>query len=194
METQVLPSSDGTTSELDTTKSYDNFNIFLACAQFSVGSILMVFCLQNVLDRTLPESFLDKHPTLKRVLASGSLYMEGNMKKAANFKINRMIMNAFNIHDTAAQESDSLGSGKESMYGKALLSYSKISDATEEVGGHRWTWNGLRTGRLFEEEGIWLSNRVMQGKNLAPILSSCSMHCTNELLCLFFYITGNLGQ
>lgn len=86
------------------------------------------------------------------------------MKKAANFKINRMIMNAFEIHDTAARDEGSNSSGNESMYGKALLCYSKISDATEEMGGHRWTWNGLRTGRLYEEEGIWLSNRVMQGR------------------------------
>jgi hypothetical protein len=51
------------------------------------------------------------------------------------------------------------------MYGRALLSYSKSWDKTEEIGGHWWTWNGLRTGRLFEEEGIWLSNRVMLGKS-----------------------------
>lgn len=143
-----------------------DYNLFLACAQFSVGSMLILLCLQNILDRTLSKSFLDKYPLLRRVLASGSLYMEGNMKKAANFKVNRMIMNAFNIHDSAAQEGDDVGSGKESKYGQALLSYSKISDATEEVGGHLWTWNGLRTGRLFEEEGIWLSNRVMQGQYL----------------------------
>ena len=84
------------------------------------------------------------------------------MKKAGTFKVNRMINNALDIHDAAATEENL--TGKESMYGRALLSYSKISDATEEIGGHWWTWNGLRTGRLFEEEGIWLSNRVMQGE------------------------------
>ena len=124
--------------------------------------MLLLFCVQNILDRALPESFLDKHKFLKQLLASGSTFMEVNMKKAGTFKVNRMINNALNIHDAAAKEEDS--SGKESMYGRALLSYSKISDATEEIGGHWWTWNGLRTGRLFEEEGIWLSNRVMQGE------------------------------
>ena len=83
------------------------------------------------------------------------------MKRAATFKVNRMIRNAMEIHDAAAQETSALG--KESAYGRALLTYSKIADATEEIGGYRWMWNGLRTGQLFEEEGIWLSNRVMQG-------------------------------
>ena len=86
------------------------------------------------------------------------------MKQAANFKINRMIANALDIHDAAAQESKSVRNEKESMYGKALLGYSEASDATEVVGGFLWTWNELRTGRLFKEEGIWLSNRVMQGE------------------------------
>jgi hypothetical protein len=93
-----------------------------------------------------------------------------------------MIMNAFEIHDTAARDNDTSFSGNESMYGKALLCYSKVSDATEEMGGHRWTWNGLRTGRLFEEEGIWLSNRVMQGRSL--IISSLAL-ITQSILKLF---------
>lgn len=161
IEVKILPSSDGLSAEFDTTKSYDDYNVFLLCAQFSVGTMLLFFCIQNILDRSLPKSFLNKYPGLQQVLASGSLFMERNMKQAATYKVNRMIMNAFDIHDAAAQEDDS--SGKESMYGRALLSYSKICDKVEEIGGHWWTWNGLRTGRLFEEEGIWLSNRVMLG-------------------------------
>ena len=95
--------------------------------------------------------------------------MERNVKKAATFKVNRLISNALEIHDSAAQESDN--SVNETMYGKALLGYSKISDEKEEVGGHLWTWNGLRTGRLFEEEGIWMSNRVMQGMYLHVVIT-----------------------
>jgi len=144
--------------------SFTDYNIFLACAQFSVGSMLLLFCLQNILDRSIPKSFLDNHPGIQQILGSGSLFMERNMKQAASWKINRMINNALEIHDAAVEEDNS--NGKESMYGRALLNYSKISDATEETGGHWWTWNGLRTGRLFEEEGIWLSNRVMQGMKM----------------------------
>ena len=146
-----------------------DFNIFLYCGQMSVGSMMLLFCLQNILDRSLPKSFLDKHPVLQQVLASGSLFMERNVKKAATFKVNRLISNALEIHDSAAQESDN--SVNETMYGKALLGYSKISDEKEEVGGHLWTWNGLRTGRLFEEEGIWMSNRVMQGMYLHVVIT-----------------------
>jgi hypothetical protein len=99
--------------------------------------------------------------------------MERNMKKAASYKVNRMIRNALNIHNAAAKENNNLG--KESSYGRALLSYSKVSDAKEEIGGHMWTWNGLRTGRLYEEEGIWLSNRVMQGM-FASQLATLALH------------------
>eukprot|EP00804_Cyclotella_cryptica_P012972 CCRYP_002307-RD/>CCRYP_002307-RD protein AED:0.22 eAED:0.22 QI:0/0.86/0.87/1/0.93/0.87/16/751/894 len=160
-EFEVLPSQDGSSYELSTYKSSDELNIFLVSAQFSVGVMLLLFCLQNILDRSIPVKFLEKYKGLQQVLASGSLFMERNMKQAATFKVNRMIRNALEIHDAAAQETSALG--KESAYGRALLTYSKIADATEEIGGYWWMWNGLRTGRLFEEEGIWLSNRVMQG-------------------------------
>ncbi|KAL7521007.1 hypothetical protein ACHAWX_005701 [Stephanocyclus meneghinianus] len=160
-EFKVLPSEDGSNYELSTYKSPDELTIFLVSAQFSVGVMLLLFCLQNILDRSIPVKFLEKNRGLQQVLASGSLFMERNMKQAATFKVNRMIRNALAIHDAAAQEKAALG--KESSYGRALLTYSKIADATEEIGGYWWMWNGLRTGQLFEEEGIWLSNRVMQG-------------------------------
>jgi hypothetical protein len=63
-------------------------NYFMACGQFSTGTMLTLFCLQNILDRVLSRRLLEQYPKLQQVLASGSLYMERNMKKAATFKIN----------------------------------------------------------------------------------------------------------
>ncbi|EED94555.1 predicted protein [Thalassiosira pseudonana CCMP1335] len=183
VEWQLLPSSDGKSDEMSTKIDDDSgerfrhgilflttrplhrlrtdYTDFLLTGLFSTGVMLLLLSFQSFLDRLIPVSFLNKHKLLQQILASGTVFMERNMKLAATFKIDRMIRNAHAVHRAAELEHDS--SGKETSYGKALLSYSKTSDDTEEVGGYRWTWNQLRTAQLFEEEGIWLSNRVMQG-------------------------------
>mmetsp|Transcript_32868 Transcript_32868/g.67131 ORF Transcript_32868/g.67131 Transcript_32868/m.67131 type:complete len:832 (-) Transcript_32868:939-3434(-) len=146
---------------------------FLRTGLFSCGVMLVALTLQNFVDRVTPARIKEKSEFLNRFLASGTARMERNMKQAANFKVSRMVKNACAIHRAAEQDTATLGS--DSSYGRALLSYSKIADATEEVGGYLWTWEKMRSGDLFSEEGIWLNNRVLQG-NLGQIF-----------LCLFLF-------
>lgn len=112
-----------------------DYTDFLLTGLFSTGVMLLLLSFQSFLDRLIPVSFLNKHKLLQQILASGTVFMERNMKLAATFKIDRMIRNAHAVHRAAELEHDS--SGKETSYGKALLSYSKTSDDTEEVGGYR---------------------------------------------------------
>lgn len=55
------------------------------------------------------------------------------MKQAANFKIDRMIRNACAVHRAADEEQGS-SRRNETSYGRALLSYSKTANDTEELG------------------------------------------------------------
>lgn len=55
------------------------------------------------------------------------------LTQAAAFKMNKMIRNARAVHQDAEYEHGS-SDGKDSSYGRALLSYSKTSDITEESG------------------------------------------------------------
>lgn len=128
------------------------------------GIILILLAIRNVLARAIPARYLDNMIFLKRILSSGTISMEQNMKMAASFKVNQIIRNARTIHAAAEFEHGAGSSSrKESSYGRALLSFTKTSDHWEEMGGFFWTWRRLLNGKLYQEDGIWLNNRMLQG-------------------------------
>ena len=129
------------------------------------GVILLLLAVQNMLDRLIPARFLDSMGLIKKLFSSGTISMERNMKLAASFKINKMIGNARSIHAAADFEHGAGSSNrKESSYGRALLSFSKIEADYEEIGGCGWTWRRMWNKKLYTEHGIWLNNRMVQGK------------------------------
>ena len=42
----------------------------------------------------------------------------------------------------------------------ALLNFTKITEKREPYGGFKWAWKMVLSGKLIEEEGVWLVYEV----------------------------------
>ena len=135
---------------------------FLRYLMMVLGAFLVLMSLHNILDRLIPQRWIEGKSIWKKILTGGTVYMERNMKKAAAYKINDMIRNSMAVHKTAEFEHGN-GAQKETSYGRALLTFVKKADDLEEVGGWWWwwTWKRLFNGMIFTEDGIWLNNRYV---------------------------------
>ncbi|KAL7528689.1 hypothetical protein ACHAXR_002573 [Thalassiosira sp. AJA248-18] len=162
------------------------------------GAVLILLALQNLLVRFIPARYLDNKGLLKIAFSSGTISMERNMKLAVSFKINKMIVNARSIHAAAEFEHGVGNFSKESSYGRALLSFNKVGEEFEEVSEHFWTWKRMWNKKLYTEDGIWLNNRMVQGKRVLNIDHSSMRQETYPLISLQILspslATGNVGQ
>ena len=111
----------------------------------------------------VPRSLWDKFSSLRKLLIPGTIQMEAKIKKASSYKLNRLIRNAYLIH----KHSSVATSGEtETLFGRALLTFSKKTENREELGGLLWMWRKLYNLEIFEEEGCWLTSHLLAG-NLA---------------------------
>ena len=140
--------------------------IFLIYVIVAFGCLLLLIGLQNLLARIIPDQYIEKNQVLQKVFWSGTIAMERNMKQASSFKTNQLIKNARKVHQKADFET---GPGQSNSYGRALLSFTKMENETEETGGFFWTWKRMMNGRLYREDGIWLNNRMVN-RHFARIL------------------------
>ena len=88
-----------------------------------------------------------------------------SMKRAANFKLTKMLINAFVLHDPNAskyfkKKKDSVDSSM-SKDDTAMKNFVLYGDQNELSGGILWTWRRLLSRRLFDEEGVWISSRLI---------------------------------
>lgn len=135
--------------------------MFMIYVMIAFGLALVLLALQNLLARLIPTHQTDSTSFVNKLLSFGSMIsMERNMKLASSFKINQMIRNARKVHDKAQFEHGA-GSSQNS-YGRILLTFSKMATEFEEVKISIWKrmWNK----KLYSEDGIWLNNRMIQGK------------------------------
>jgi hypothetical protein len=100
---------------------------------------------------------------------SGGVKAEARIKRAAAYKINRLIQNALQIHDSSSDNTSSNNKAKgsddnkdETSFGSALVNFSvRGCGELEDVGGFVWTWTKIFNGTLFSQDGVWLSGRVL---------------------------------
>ena len=158
---QLVPNSDGTSGMVDTTRQNDRVSVeVMIWFMFACGVVLTLLTFQTILDTAIPQDYKDKHPLLKNILASETVRMERSIKRAAAYKMNHLVRRAVKVHRAAEFEH---GSGKETSFGRALLTYGKTSNDQEEVGGFLYMYKRVWNGKLFDEDGVWLSNRMIQG-------------------------------
>mmetsp|Transcript_27232 Transcript_27232/g.38982 ORF Transcript_27232/g.38982 Transcript_27232/m.38982 type:complete len:587 (+) Transcript_27232:1130-2890(+) len=149
---------------VSTEKSREGINPVLYHLSVLCGFVLLIDPVMSIFQRTLSEKsslfmFVRKHTDNTR--------LEAAVKRAASFKVNRLVRNARDVHKAAELDGD-IGQGLETRYGIAMLAYAKVSDQMEELDGFRRTWNRIWTRELFEDEGIWLTTHVLSG-NLAQV-------------------------
>jgi len=68
-----------------------------------LGALLVLMALHNILDRLIPQRWIEGKSIWKKLLTGGTVYMERNMKKAAAYKINDMIRNSMAVHRAAGK-------------------------------------------------------------------------------------------
>lgn len=129
-----------------------------------LGGVLLIIAELRILIQILvPRNLWDKFSSLRKLLIPGTIQMEAKIKKASSYKLNRLIRNAHWVH----QQSLVATSGEtETIFGRALLTFSKNADHREQLGGLLWMWRKLIKLEIFEEEGCWLTTHLLAG-NLA---------------------------
>lgn len=112
----------------------------------------------------------------RRLLPANSLLLafvdntrlEASVKRAASYKLNRLVRNACDVHKLAELDGG-VGQGLgETRYGIAMLAFAKVSDRKEDLDSFRQTWKRILNRELFEDEGIWLTKNVLAG-NFAQV-------------------------
>lgn len=91
---------------------------------------------------------------------------ELRIKKAATRKINQVLSNACSLHEDSELMNQSARASRNSMRrasyaDETMLNFVLRGSETKKVGGFLWTWDQVKTGGLFEKEGIWLPTRLI---------------------------------
>ena len=128
------------------------------------GFVLLIDPVMSIIQRLLPEKssllvFMKKHMDNTR--------LEAEVKRAASFKLNRLVRNACDVHKVAERDGG-IVQGIGTRFGTAMLAFAKVSDKKEELGGFKQTWKRIWSRELFNDEGIWLTTHVLSG-NLAQV-------------------------
>ena len=150
------------TGVITTEKSREGIRPVLYHLTVICGFILLIDPVMSITQRFLSEKssllvFVKKYTDNTR--------LEAEVKRAASFKLNRLVRNACDVHKVAERDGG-IVQGLETRYGVAMLAFAKVSDQKEEVDGFRQTWRRIWSRSLFNEEGIWLTTHVLSG-NLA---------------------------
>ena len=78
------------------------------------------------------------------------------MKRSAAHKMNRMVTNAVEI----SKSTEGTDNVMDTYFGQSLLGFAKYGDKEEKSGGFIWTFKSIFSGKLFEEEGLWISGKI----------------------------------
>eukprot|EP00978_Attheya_sp_CCMP212_P020432 scaffold58497_cov45-Attheya_sp.AAC.1 len=154
---------DGYTAEIiaSESKSYENAVIYVSLIVGSAVLFIHLFLLVGsiVIRRG------NKSLGIISFFTSGGVKAEARIKRAAAYKMNRLIRNALQIHDSSSDKSNNKvrdDNSDETSFGSALVNFSvRGSGELEDVGGFVWTWKNIFNGKLFSQDGVWLSGRVL---------------------------------
>ena len=154
----------------------------------TLGIFLMLIQAKALLLMLLPQSFARKGrmSSLAFILVPGMAKAEMATKKAARFKISKMITEAMALHEgtlagsslhtslkaknNPLKDSNPFATGVNG-YGDAMLNFHAIADDHESYGGVLWCWKGMWKGTIWSEEGIWIHARLY------------AMNCVQFLIC-----------
>jgi len=135
------------------------------------SSILFIlgifFHLVSILNYLTPSSLKANNPKLASALESDTIKAEVKMKRAASYKVQNMIRNAIEI----TQSTEGADNVMDTYFGQALLGFSKATETTEKSGGFVWAIKNMWNGKIFTQEGLWLSAKT-RANSLTMIIIS----------------------
>ena len=144
----------------NTDRGDDSVDNYIAAFALVLGLLLLCFQIKTLFIILVPEDWYENIHVLDGFTVSGMAKAESRTKKAAAWKIKKMVQNAFQLHDCDASTKNSSKRVVES-YGRAMLAYDATLHDREKVGGIRWTFLKMWDGSIFTEEGIWVHSRLI---------------------------------
>lgn len=100
-------------------------------------------------------------------LSTSNEFGESRSKRAGTRKINRLLLNAFSLHDLDGISRPTNASlvnantTNDIPVDRTMLNYVLRGQKLENAGGLFWTWRLLSSGQFFDTEGIWLPTRLL---------------------------------
>ena len=132
------------------------------------GGILLVISLLLLISNRIGSKRIRNSARASKWLTSHNIRAESDIKRAANHKIKRMLLNASSLHPKSSMP-DNRANGenvviRRSAKDEAVLNFILKGDKIAQCGGLLWTWKQIWNRTLYEEEGIWIHTRLLIGQ------------------------------
>lgn len=135
------------------TTQYDDVPILKVIAftvTSTIGIVLLLLQFANLVRFIIPDSKLTKSKAMTTLLRGTGVRSEFGLKQASIFKVHRLVRNAYELHQM--DRINDMRLAKEA----ALLNFTTETKKSEKCGGLIWAWKLFLSGKLIENEGIWL--------------------------------------
>lgn len=140
---------------------------YLNVASLALGIITCTFHLLHAIALMTPIWVTERYTALRTLLRSSTIEGEMHVKTAGALKVHKMINNALYVVQHNEKESV-----LNSHFSQALFNFPKRGiRECKIVGGLSWSWQGILSRRMFSEEGVWYSTRLL-ASNLAQYVVS----------------------
>ncbi len=133
------------------------------------GGVLFIISLLLLISNRIGSKRIRDNARASKWLTPHNVRAESDVKRAANHKIKRMILNASSLHPNLST-SDTIADGEDvvvrrSAKDEAVLNFILRGDKVEDkCGGFLWVWKKIWNRSLYEEEGIWIHTRLLVGQ------------------------------
>jgi hypothetical protein len=138
----------------------------------TLGFVLLSFLIVDLGVVVIPREWLAKSSVVPDLITPASLRAESAQKKAASFKVSKMLENALSLHRStdcltaSVNSTESKAAFHAQLYAHAISNFQAQESKTEKVGGIIWAWKRIWDGSISSEEGIWLHSRLIVGNFL----------------------------
>jgi len=146
--------------------------VYLSFVSFGLGCITILFHLSHIFAILVSRGkrimkWIKSHPRFRNMMTSSQVFAEMHIKHACSLKMAAMAQNALEIVRMKEKENVALNT----HFGQALDAYAKTGKKYAIVGGFFWIWKRVLTNKVYEEDGIWISTRLI-ASNMAQFIVS----------------------
>jgi len=141
---------------MDAQNSVELYMFVIICI---LGAFTIVIYIKNWIASGKPIDNPDGTKWRHRIMLPNKVIAESRIKRAAAFKMNRMVTNAFEL--SGPKETENTKCTIKSHFGNAMYRFEKMGDLYEDCGGFLWAWRSLLSETLATEDGIWIHARLI---------------------------------
>jgi len=112
------------------------------------GNVCVVLILIQFVSAVIGDSRIRNSRLFTSWFGTSDAIGSGRAKRAATHKMCTLLENARKLHDSSKTRQ------------KTMTNFVRNGESYEDCGGLGWTWRRIRSGSLFDEEGIWIMSRL----------------------------------